>query len=432
MNEYSELENYRGRYHSARKVKTINLSTKRRAMSTKSFLCQQSSMLGVILAISMMIAGCGNRMPTPSVLDEQLEPDSEILTSALTSDGRITPKEWVQLSFSGGGLVEEVMVQAGDIVKKGDTLARLGNREAVEAAVSGASLELLLAEQAYRALNESLETEQQQALQSLNNARQAVKTAEQQLEYWEGTSVEADASLAEAQVIRAEDQLETARDNYDDYEDEERENLTRVRFQEELANAQLAYDNAVRQYNTLVNSGRDFNLTQARTALLIANAQLEMAQEQYNKIRKGPDPDALSAAQARLQVAETQLTASLENLEAMTLRSTMDGEVIDIKLKEGEQVAIGVPVVWLADLSQWMVETDNLTEIDVVEIKQGQRVTIVVDALADLTFTGEVISIDRLFQEKRGDITYTARISMNESDPRFRWGMTCAITFQQP
>ncbi|MFO7623902.1 MAG: hypothetical protein R6V73_06085, partial [Anaerolineales bacterium] len=124
-----------------------------------------------------------------------------------------------------------------DMVKKGDILARLGNREALEAAVSAAQLELVLAEQAYQALNDQLKAEQQLALQSVYNARQAVENAEQQLEYWQSSSVEADADLADAQVIRAEDELETARTNYEDYDDEDRDNLTRVRFMEELANA---------------------------------------------------------------------------------------------------------------------------------------------------------------------------------------------------
>jgi hypothetical protein len=49
---------------------------------------------------------------------------------------------------------------------------------------------------------------------------------------------------------------------------------------EELANAQLTYDNAIRQYNSLVGAGREFNLNQARMALLVARSQLELAREQ--------------------------------------------------------------------------------------------------------------------------------------------------------
>ena len=399
-------------------------------MLIKTIFSQRFNLFGMILATGLICAGCGSSTPASTVASEALE--MEILPSALTADGRVIPSEWVQLSFSTGGLVSEIAVQGGDMVKRGDILARLGNREALEAAVSAAQLELVLAEQAYQALNDQLKAEQQLALQSVYNARQAVENAEQQLEYWQSSSVDADADLADAQVIRAEDALETAETNYEDYEDEDRDNLTRVRFMEELANAQLAYDNAIRQYNSLVGAGREFNLNQARMALLVARSQLELAQEQYNDVRKGPDTGALAAAEARRQAAESQLAAAQANLDALTIRASLDGQVMGINLKVGEQVAVGVPVVWLADLSQWMVETENLTEIDVVEVTPGQRVTIIVDALPELIFAGEVISIERIYQEQRGDIIYTTKILMQGSDPRLRWGMTCAITFPSP
>jgi hypothetical protein len=53
------------------------------------------------------------------------------------------------------------------------------------------------------------------------------------------------------------------------------------------------------------------------------------------------------------------------------------------------------------------------------------------DALPDLELTGTVESIDDFFEEKRGDVTYTARILLNESDPRLRWGMTVVVTFEE-
>lgn len=384
---------------------------------------------GILLAVILFVVSCTNTSPDPTPTSEFPGKDQDLFDFALTADGKLTPREWVQLSFSISGSVSEVIVQVGDTVKEGDALARLGNHQAVKAVLATAEMEFLLAEQAHQALYELLEAEQQQALQSLYLARQSVKDAEQQLEYWEGNLVEIDAELANAQVILAESDLETAQSNFEEYEDRDPDDSTRLRYLEELANAQLTYDNALTRYNSLIDSGKEFNLEQARTALFLANTQLKLAEDKYNNLLDGPDSDTLSAAEARLQAAQAQLEAAEANLEAMTLRAVMDGEVMEVRLKVGEQVAMGIPVVWLADFSQWVVETDNLTEIDVVEVVPGQSVTIVIDALADITFSGEVLSIDRFYQEKRGDITYTARILMDGSDTRIRWGMTCAITF---
>jgi hypothetical protein len=77
------------------------------------------------------------------------------------------------------------------------------------------------------------------------------------------------------------------------------------------------------------------------------------------------------------------------------------------------------------------METDNLTEIEVVDVSVGQAVTIIPDALPDVTLTGTVDSIDDFFVEKRGDVTYTARIRVDEIDPGMRWGMTVVVTFEE-
>jgi len=48
-----------------------------------------------------------------------------------------------------------------------------------------------------------------------------------------------------------------------------------------------------------------------------------------------------------------------------------------------------------------------------------------------IEMTGTVEKIDNIFEEKRGDITYTARILIDEIDPRIRWGMTVVVTFKE-
>jgi multidrug resistance efflux pump len=125
------------------------------------------------------------------------------------------------------------------------------------------------------------------------------------------------------------------------------------------------------------------------------------------------------------------LASAQAALDDLDLVATIDGTVVKQDLIEGEQVSPGVPAVQLADFTQWYAETDNLTEIDVVNVSVGQGATVVPDALPDLELTGTVESIDDFFEEKRGDVTYTARILLNESDPRLRWGMTVVMTFEE-
>jgi hypothetical protein len=77
-----------------------------------------------------------------------------------------------------------------------------------------------------------------------------------------------------------------------------------------------------------------------------------------------------------------------------------------------------------------MVETRDLTELDVVKVKPGQQVRVKPDALPELELTGTVESIDQIFTERIGDVLYTVHIRLNETDPRLRWGMTVNAVFE--
>ncbi len=85
----------------------------------------------------------------------------------------------------------------------------------------------------------------------------------------------------------------------------------------------------------------------------------------------------------------------------------------------------------LADLSGWQIETDDVTEIKVPALKVGQGVTIKFDALPDVTLAGRIDSISPVSQVKSGDVVYPVKIKVLDNDPRLRWGMTAAVTFEE-
>ena len=87
-----------------------------------------------------------------------------------------------------------------------------------------------------------------------------------------------------------------------------------------------------------------------------------------------------------------------------------------------------MPVVSLSDSSNWYVETDDLTEIDVVQVELGQPVSVTIDAIPDVEFTGEVTEIAPRSEIKRGDVTYTITIRLLDADNALlRWGLTAFV-----
>ena len=89
-----------------------------------------------------------------------------------------------------------------------------------------------------------------------------------------------------------------------------------------------------------------------------------------------------------------------------------------------------VPAVELADLSAWQVETDDLTELDVVRVQEGDRVSVTFDAIDDLELPGKVVHIKPIGREKLGDITYVVTVRLAEQDARLRWNMTAVVTIR--
>ncbi len=225
--------------------------------------------------------------------------------------------------------------------------------------------------------------------------------------------------------------------------------LALARAQQELLSAQQALD--------ALNAAASVNLTQSKLAVIAAQELLENAQEAHeddptdetqanldaaeallqqaeddqSKIESGAgvNPDQLSAAEARLLSAEAAVASAQATIDALELKASMDGTLVDVTLQVGQRVTAGQPVLTVADFTNWVIKTDNLTESKVVDVEIGQQVSVKLDALPANTFSGEVIHINARYEEKRGDITYTATIALTQTDPQMRWGMTAAVTF---
>ncbi|MCH8339813.1 MAG: HlyD family efflux transporter periplasmic adaptor subunit, partial [Chloroflexi bacterium] len=105
------------------------------------------------------------------------------------------------------------------------------------------------------------------------------------------------------------------------------------------------------------------------------------------------------------------------------------GTVAGVMTKVGETAAPGQPAVVLANFSSWIVETDNLTEIELPQIEIGQPVVVAFDALSDVELKGTVTAIRPLFEILQGDVTYVVKIALDGDDPRLQWGMTAVVTF---
>jgi multidrug resistance efflux pump len=103
---------------------------------------------------------------------------------------------------------------------------------------------------------------------------------------------------------------------------------------------------------------------------------------------------------------------------------------MDVSVSVGEQVASESRAVSIADTSSWIIETTDITELEVVDIAVGQAITFTPDALPNITMQGVVTEISQSSYVQSGDVLYTVYIGARDVDPRVKWGMTVEVTFE--
>ena len=378
-----------------------------------------------VLLVSLLLSSCsgvnlsGAADPTPI--------PTVTLSSGTIAEGRVVPMEFTTLSFPVRGDVAEINVSEGDQVSKDTILISLNQAEQLLAALDQAKLAQITAQQQLDQLNRQADLNQARAKQELATANVAVSDAQKALDDLDTDDFREELDDKRIAVQNAEDDLSDKQDTLDKYLDLAEDNSTRKSAQTAVDDAQRALHAAQRDYVLLQS-----DLDQAQSALDLAMSQQKEAQYKLNASQNGPDKDELALAQAQLDSANSQLAAAQYELDQLNLLAPYDGTVMEIQnLAVGKTVNPGQVVVTFANKDTWYVETKDLTELDVVNIRVGQKVTVTPDALPNIQLNGVVESIGNVYTEKNYDVLYTVRIQLEKPDPALRWGMTVNITFPE-
>lgn len=376
-----------------------------------------------ILVTAALLAGCSEaNRSAPAATPTASAASVESKTSNAT--GYVTPIHHADLAFRNGGRVVEVLVKEGDQVKAGQPLVKLDDAE-LKAGLLQAQADLARWQAGARAE----EVAAAQANVAIADAQ--VRTAQVDLDQAKnGTAQAADVATAQAQAAQAKAQLKAVQDAYDSImsgidtlKQYGRSGNTLARSAEQtrvqIAAAQAAY-NAAQKQLALASTSKSDDVNTAQARLNMALGQQKAAQAQLDLVKAGSTQEQIDAAQARV----TQVQAALDET---TLFAPFDGTIAELTVNVGEMVGPGSRVASLADLSQWQVETDDLSETDVVNVTPNAPAAITVDALPGVSLSGQVKSIVPRSTVKRGDVTYTTDVTITDPDPRLKWGMTASV-----
>lgn len=259
--------------------------------------------------------------------------------SPANSSTQYTDDAYIQADFTivaprVAGQINQVLVENNQVVKAGELLARIDDRDLV-VAVDSAKADVESAKASVESLKAQIARQGmliKQAGASVSADDASIKLAQQNLIRYQNLSADGSGSKQDAQEAQAQLHVQQA---------------TRKRDEASKGAASLQVD--------------------------ILRADLKKAQAQ------------LSRAEAALNMANL-------NLSYTKITAPIDGIVDNRSVREGAFVGVGTPLLAVVPLDAVYVEA-KYRETQLANIRPGQKVKIKVDALSGVALTGKVTSI---------------------------------------
>lgn len=336
----------------------------------------------VFLSLAILMSACGaaaNAVPTAEVIPTVIADDT------IVAEGRLEPVQFADIAFNTGGTISEVLVEDGQEVKKGDVLIRIG--DAADMNYAAAEVELASVEQEINDLKNTGDSELAQVIIDLREATADQKEAADYLKW-----LQTDLTIHHTE--------------------------TKITLVQTRRGAQFQYKD-----KDVVGPAPVDWVIDAQNDLALKTAKMESLQRAYDRMKDGVDQEQLALLEARLHAAQAKLAS-------FAVTAPFDGVVADLNAKVGSTVNPGDMAVTVAKFSDWVVKTTDVTEIDVVNISEGQPATITFDAFPGVELEGNVTSIARVYSQNQGDVVYEVTVMLTDTNPEMRWGMTADVTFE--
>ena len=192
--------------------------------------------------------------------------------------------------------------------------------------------------------------------------------------------------------------------------------------QTHLANLQAMRDNPLEL---------DAQVDAARTQYDVAQAAVDAAQAQLALAKAGAPDSQVRLAEAGVRQAEAKLHTLQVQLDKLTLRSPIDGTVIEKVAHAGETASPGARLLQLGKLKP-VTLTIYVPETDLGHLRIGQPAEARVDAFPDKAFQGEIILIaseaeftpkNVQTKEERASLVFAVKIRLPNEEGLLRPGM---------
>jgi RND family efflux transporter MFP subunit len=146
-------------------------------------------------------------------------------------------------------------------------------------------------------------------------------------------------------------------------------------------------------------------------------------------IRTGTSQERYDAAQADIDSAQAQADIVKAQLAQATLAAPFDGTIASVEISPAEFANPGQVVIVMGDLSHFQIETTDMSEKNIPDLKIGQPADVFIEAL-DQNFSGKVIDIARVSETVGGDVVFKVTIELDDQPEGLRWGMSADVKIE--
>lgn len=361
----------------------------------------------------------GNKPPDITKLTVPVE--AKDITVRITASGKIQPIQSVNISPKSSGLLADLNVEQGDKVKKGQIIARMDNSE-IKMRIIQYKANL---EQAKAQLAESLAGSRPE---EIAQGKARVDQAQAQLAIIrEGNRLQ-EIQQAQAQVDSAKAAIELTQSRL-------------KRYQDLAKNGAISQDSLEQYISENRKAKANLEEAQKRLSLLkIGNRNQDIQKQQaivnqekegLRKLENGNRPEEIARLKAAVASVEAQLKQQQVQLEDTIIRAPFAGIITQRYATVGGFVSPAVSASSSASatstsivaLAKGLEVLANVPEVDIPQIKQGQKVEITVDAYPDEIFHGQVRLIAPEAVVEQNVTSFQVRVTVNKGSEKLRSGM---------
>jgi HlyD family secretion protein len=343
-----------------------------------------------------------SRTNASSQASSNAEPTSTVPQN-VTALGRIEPQGTaIEIAPTGGAerRIAQLLVREGDIVKAGQAIAILDDRDRLQAELEEAQEQVRVRQSRLAQVTAGAKTgeigAQKSAIEGLQAQWQGDRTTQQATLHRLEAQVVGEIAAQKAAIRKLEAELRNARAEYQRYEKLNAEGaISATIFDSKkttLETSRQALIEANANLKRIQRTGQQ-QIREARAALerveRTGRQQIDEARATLAKIAEVRSVD-VQAAQSEVNAAIAAVKKARANLDLAYVRAPQAGQVLKVHSRAGE--VVGKEGIVDLGQTQQMVAVAEVYESDIQRVEKGQKAVVTSDAFSG-EVTGEVAEI---------------------------------------